>query len=69
MIVWIYGGAFNEGMNWGPLNLYDGSELAARGQVCVAATNYRLGALGFLFGWKYSLNAHFWQRRVRGCTE
>ena len=24
VMFWIYGGAFNEGMNWGPLNLYDG---------------------------------------------
>jgi carboxylesterase type B len=35
-------------MNWGPLNLYDGSEVAARGKVCIVATNYRLGVLGFL---------------------
>ena len=47
-IFWIYGGAFNEGMNWGPLGIYDGSQLSARGGVCVVATNYRLGVLGFL---------------------
>ncbi len=35
-------------MNWGPLDLYDGTEIAARGQVCVVAGNYRLGVLGFL---------------------
>eukprot|EP00662_Eupelagonemidae_sp_cell21_P008843 gene8844-37376_t len=23
-MLWLYGGAFNEGMNWGPLGLYDG---------------------------------------------
>jgi acetylcholinesterase/cholinesterase len=45
---WIYGGAYDEGMNYGPLGIYDGSELAAQGQVCVVATNYRLGVLGFL---------------------
>eukprot|EP01062_Namystynia_karyoxenos_P033610 TRINITY_DN24729_c0_g4_i2.p1 TRINITY_DN24729_c0_g4~~TRINITY_DN24729_c0_g4_i2.p1 ORF type:complete len:435 (+),score=158.05 TRINITY_DN24729_c0_g4_i2:400-1704(+) len=45
---WIYGGAFDEGMNWGPLGLYDGADLAARGKVCVVATNYRLGVLGYL---------------------
>jgi hypothetical protein len=28
---WIYGGAYEEGMNWGPLNLYDGTEIAAVG--------------------------------------
>ncbi len=38
----------DEGMNEGPLDLYDGSEVAARGQVCVVAPNYRLGVLGFL---------------------
>jgi para-nitrobenzyl esterase len=48
VMFWIYGGAFNEGMNWGPLGLYDGTKLAARGDVCVVATNYRLGVLGFL---------------------
>ena len=48
VLFYIYGGAFNEGMNWGPLNIYDGSELAARGGVCVVSTNYRLGVLGFL---------------------
>ena len=51
---WIYGGAFNEGMNWGPLpgadrsGLYDGANLAATGGICVVAANYRLGVLGFL---------------------
>jgi carboxylesterase type B len=35
-------------MNWGPLGIYDGSQLSARGGVCVVATNYRLGVLGFL---------------------
>ena len=45
---WIYGGAFNEGMNYGPLDVYEGSELAARGGICVVAPNYRLGVLGFL---------------------
>eukprot|EP01065_Artemidia_motanka_P053040 TRINITY_DN9745_c0_g1_i1.p1 TRINITY_DN9745_c0_g1~~TRINITY_DN9745_c0_g1_i1.p1 ORF type:complete len:587 (+),score=202.29 TRINITY_DN9745_c0_g1_i1:96-1763(+) len=48
VMFWIYGGAFNEGMNWGPFGLYDGTEVAARGGVCVVATNYRLGVLGFL---------------------
>lgn len=48
VMFWIYGGAFNEGMNWGPLNIYEGHEVVARGNVCVVATNYRLGVLGFL---------------------
>lgn len=45
VMFWIYGGAFNEGMSWGPLGLYDGTKLAAKGSVCVVATNYRLGVL------------------------
>jgi carboxylesterase type B len=45
---WIYGGAFDEGMNWGPVNLYYGLEIAHRGGVCVVAPNYRLGVLGYL---------------------
>lgn len=44
---WIFGGAFDEGFNAGPLNLYDGAEMASQGRVCVVATNYRLGVLGF----------------------
>lgn len=48
VMFWIYGGAFNEGMNWGPLDLYDGSTLAAQKSVCIVATNYRLGVLGYL---------------------
>eukprot|EP00040_Diaphanoeca_grandis_P022620 m.121955 g.121955 ORF g.121955 m.121955 type:complete len:591 (+) comp28892_c0_seq1:164-1936(+) len=48
VMFWIYGGAFDEGVNYGPLNLYDGTEMAARGDVCVVGTNYRLGVLGFL---------------------
>ena len=43
VMFWIYGGAFNEGMNWGPIGLYNGSELAHRGGVCVVAPNYRRG--------------------------
>lgn len=47
VMFWIFGGAFNEGMNGGPLNLYDGTSLAATQDVCVVSTNYRLGVLGF----------------------
>lgn len=43
-MVWLHGGAFVAGH----ANLYDGSTLAANGDVVVVALNYRLGALGFL---------------------
>jgi para-nitrobenzyl esterase len=43
---WIHGGAFKLGSSASPL--YDGSRLAARGDVVVVTTNYRLGALGYL---------------------
>ncbi|KAK9899041.1 alpha/beta-hydrolase [Cystobasidium minutum MCA 4210] len=42
--VWIYGGAFTSGSNLIPL--YDGGNLASRGDVIVVTVNYRLGALG-----------------------
>lgn len=43
VMVWIHGGSFVSGSG----NDYDGSTLAARGNV-VVTINYRLGALGFL---------------------
>ena len=46
VLVWIHGGAFVVGSSrnrW-----YDGSRLAARGDVVVVTINYRLGAWGFL---------------------
>ena len=50
-MIWLHGGGFNEGMSYGPVNLYDGSNIAAgsggRG-LCVVGVNYRLGVLGFL---------------------
>ncbi|XP_073496753.1 bile salt-activated lipase-like [Phyllobates terribilis] len=52
VMVWIYGGAFLMGSADGAnvLNnyLYDGEELALRGNVIVVTFNYRLGPLGFL---------------------
>jgi len=47
-MVWLHGGAFNEGMSYGPLDLYNGARLASKGSVCVVGVNYRLGVLGFL---------------------
>jgi len=46
VLVWIHGGAFRQGSGASPL--YEGTELAARGDVVVVTINYRLGALGFL---------------------
>ncbi|MEY4722479.1 MAG: hypothetical protein RIQ46_2204, partial [Pseudomonadota bacterium] len=43
VVVWIHGGAFMGGS----VNPYDGSALAAEGDVVVVAINYRLGILGW----------------------
>lgn len=45
VIVFIHGGGFVGGASTHPM--YDGRELARRGQVVVVSFNYRLGALGF----------------------
>jgi para-nitrobenzyl esterase len=45
VLVWIHGGGFTTGSS--AQELYDGSELAARGGVVVVSINYRLGVLGF----------------------
>ena len=44
VLVWIHGGGFA----LGSANEYDGSMLAAQGDVVVVTINYRLGLLGFL---------------------
>jgi para-nitrobenzyl esterase len=46
VMFWIHGGGFTGGS--GSSVMYKGSRLAARGDVVVVTTNYRLGALGFL---------------------
>jgi para-nitrobenzyl esterase len=46
VMVWIHGGGFTAGS--GSVPWYDGTRLAARGDVVVVTLNYRLGALGFL---------------------
>ncbi|NWR45429.1 CEL lipase, partial [Regulus satrapa] len=52
VMVYIYGGAFlvggSQGANFLDNYLYDGEEIAVRGNVIVVTVNYRLGALGFL---------------------
>ena len=45
VLVWIHGGAFTNGA--GSVPWYEGSRLAARGDVVVVAVNYRLGVFGF----------------------
>lgn len=51
-MVWIYGGAFlmgsGHGANFLKNYLYDGEEIATRGNVIVVTFNYRVGPLGFL---------------------
>lgn len=51
-MVWIYGGAFlvggGQGANFLDNYLYDGEEIAVRGNVIVVTLNYRVGPLGFL---------------------
>ena len=46
VLFWVHGGAFLTG--GGAMPWYDGSRLAARGDVVVVTINYRLGALGYL---------------------
>ncbi len=46
VMVYVYGGAFLTGS--GSIPLYNGSTLAAKGDVIVVSFNYRLGAFGFL---------------------
>jgi para-nitrobenzyl esterase len=46
VLVWIHGGGFTGGS--GNVPWYDGTKLAANGDVVVVTINYRLGALGYL---------------------
>ncbi|WP_325048404.1 carboxylesterase/lipase family protein [Paenibacillus sp. CAA11] len=58
VMVWIHGGAFVSGA--GSVPIYDGRQLAARGDLIVVTINYRLGPFGFLhlssFGQEYDAN-------------
>jgi len=47
VMVWLHGGAFTSGS--GSARLYDGSNLARRGDVVVVTINHRLGALGYTY--------------------
>jgi para-nitrobenzyl esterase len=46
VMVFIHGGSYMTG--WSGFPLYEGTNLAARGNVVVVSMNYRLGAFGFL---------------------
>lgn len=52
VMVWIYGGGFlvgaSQGANFLNNYLYDGEEIAVRGNVIVVTVSYRVGPLGFL---------------------
>ena len=47
VMVWCHGGAFTSGSGSAPL--YDGANLARRGNVVVVTINHRLGALGYTY--------------------
>ena len=46
VMVWLHGGAYTTGS--GAWSLYDGTDLATRGDAVVVTVNHRLGALGYL---------------------
>jgi para-nitrobenzyl esterase len=47
VMVWLHGGGFHFGSS--AQEMYDGANLARRGNVVVVSLNYRLGALGFAY--------------------
>lgn len=47
VLVWVHGGGYETGGS--SVDVYDGSALAAAGNVLVVSVQYRLGALGFLY--------------------
>jgi para-nitrobenzyl esterase len=56
VVVWVHGGGFMVGAGSTPV--YDGADLAQRGDLVVITLNYRLGAPGFVH-LKYALGAGF----------
>ena len=47
VLVWVHGGGYETGAS--SSDVYEGSALAAAGDVLVLSVQYRLGALGFLY--------------------
>jgi carboxylesterase type B len=62
VMVWIHGGGFREGAG----SQYDGSFIAAYGNVIVVTVNYRLGLFGFLSTGDKTVpgNAGLWDQRM-----
>jgi hypothetical protein len=66
---WIHGGHFDQGA--GGVTLYDGGNVARKGEVILVTFNYRLGALGWLvtedlggnFGFEDQLLALNWVKQ------
>lgn len=48
VMVFIHGGAFQEGSNQGPFGIYNGTHIASQHNVVVVTIQYRLGAFGFM---------------------
>ncbi len=64
VMVFFYGGAFQEGMAEGPFELYDGTWYAGQHDVVFVTVNYRLGAFGFLVTDKITGNAGILDQRL-----
>ncbi|MFI9612464.1 carboxylesterase/lipase family protein [Streptomyces sp. NPDC052023] len=60
VLVYIHGGGWQKGSGGDPT--YDGSRLAARGDLVVVTFNYRLGPFGF------GLHEAFWDERTGSCA-
>lgn len=57
VLFFVHGGSFAEGSNQGPLDLYDGTNLAGAHNAVVVTANYRLSVFGYLV--TESLNGNY----------
>ena len=57
VLLWFYGGSFNEG--YSGLPLYNGTLLSNLTNTIIITTNYRVGALGFLWNSQLSLQGNY----------
>lgn len=64
VMVFFYGGGFQEGMAQGPFEIYDGSYYAETHNVVVVTVNYRLGVLGYLVTDEVTGNAGLLDQRL-----